>query len=177
MTPNESIYHWSKRDKFLHLLPAIPLAIAFIGVAYWLATDSLYLAIVFLLLWAASNVPIAGICVECPYRGQYCPGLCQLYFAPLLSTLIYKKRTLSSRFLKINLALLGGFGLGGYIFAFYWLFSLHWRDQPLIVLALLALYIMHMPLSFFLLCPKCSYNDTCPMANVHKLFKKANNEP
>jgi dipeptidyl aminopeptidase/acylaminoacyl peptidase len=29
-----------------------------------------------------------------------------------------------------------------------------------------------MPLSFFILCPKCGYNDTCPMARVHKAPKK-----
>jgi hypothetical protein len=31
--------------------------------------------------------------------------------------------------------------------------------------------LLHMPLSFFILCPKCSYNDTCPMAKVHKVVK------
>lgn len=174
MSQKKQVYQWSKQDRALHLLPAIPLIAFYIGTTYLLAIGSAYLAGVFLLLWVGVNFSVAGICAGCPYRGGYCPGVCQLYFAPFLSVVMYKgkERGSGARSFKVSLALLGVFGVGSYIFAFYWLFLLHWHDHPIVVLTLLALLIMHMPLSFFILCPKCSHNDTCPMANVHKVFKK-----
>jgi hypothetical protein len=177
MSQKKQAYQWSKRDRALHLLPAIPVVAFYVGAAYLLAVASAYLAGAFLLLWVGVNWVVAGICAGCPYRGGYCPGLCQGYFAPFLSAVIYRngERKAGSRSSKANLVALGVLGLGSYVFAFYWLFRLYWEAHPLVVLALLALLIVHMPLSFFLLCPKCGYNDTCPMANVHKAFKGASN--
>ena len=128
---------------------------------------------IFLLLWVATNIAIVGICKGCPYRGGYCPGVSQMYFAPFLSALVSKgKEGISSeRSFKVNLVLLGLFGIGSYIFAFYWLYVLYWSEKALVVLVLLGCLLLHMPLSFFILCPKCSYNDTCPMARVQKAFK------
>ena len=174
MSQTKHVYQWSRQDHVLHLLPAIPLIAFYIGSTYLLAIWSVYLAGVFLLLWVGVNVSVAGICAGCPYRGGYCPGVYQLYFAPFLSMVMYKdkERVSGARSFKVNLALLGIFGMGGYVFAFYWLFRLYWQEHPLVVLGLLALLLLHMPLSFFFLCPKCGYNDTCPMAKVHKVVKK-----
>jgi hypothetical protein len=170
---NNQVYQWSKRDKVLHLLPAIPLALFYAGTVYLLAARSIYLVGIFLLLWVATNVAIAGICTGCPYRGGYCPGISQLYFAPFLSAAMCKDQNSSARSFKINLALLGVFGIGSYLFTFYWLFVLYWSQRAIVVLALLGLLVIYMPLSFFILCPKCGYNDTCPMAKVQKAFKTA----
>lgn len=177
MSQKNYVYKWSKKDRMLSLLPAVPLIAFYIGSTYLLARNSINIAGVFLLFWVAVNVPMAGICAGCPYRGEYCPGLCQLYFAPFLSTVLYKrkKREPGIHSFKIHLILLGVFGIGGYIFGFYWLFRLYWQEHPLVVIGLLLFLLLHMPLSFFILCPKCSYNDTCPMANVHKVFKKVSN--
>jgi hypothetical protein len=156
-------------------VPAIPLILFYIGTVYLLAIGSIYLAGIFLLLWVAVNASVAGICAGCPYRGGYCPGLCQLYFAPFLSVVVYRgqeSRSSGAQSFAINLILLGAFGIGSYLFAFYWLFRLHWPERAIVILGLLALLILHMPLSFFILCPKCGYGHTCPMANVHKLFKR-----
>ena len=174
MSQTKHVYQWSRQDRALHLLPAIPLITFYIGSTYLLARGSLWLAGVFLLLWVGVNVSVAGICAGCPYRGGYCPGACQLYFAPFLSMVLYKdaERGSGARSAKGSLASMGLFGIGSYVFAFYWLFRLHWQEHLLVVLGLLALLLLHMPLSFFILCPKCSYNDTCPMAKVHKVVKK-----
>ncbi len=157
-----------------HLLPAIPLTVFYVGTVYLLAVSSIHLAGIFLLLWVATNFAIAGICAGCPYRGGYCPGVSQLYFAPFLSAVICrsKKKSTGARSVNVNLALLGVFGIGSYLFAFYWLFVLYWSERAIVVLTLLGLLMLHMPLSFFLLCPKCGYNDTCPMAKVQQTFKK-----
>jgi hypothetical protein len=174
VNPNRDVYQWTRRDRVTHLLPAVPLVMFYIGTSYLLAMSSTYLLGFFLLLWVATNVAVAGICAGCPYRGGYCPGVCQLYFAPFLSLVMYKDKETgpSPRSRKINLVLLGAFGFGSYVFAFYWLFLLYWRDHAIVVLTLLVLLLVHMPLSFFVLCPKCGHNDACPMARVHKAFKK-----
>lgn len=174
MNENNQVYQWTRRDKVLHLLPAIPLVVFYVGTAYLLAVNSIYLVGVFLLLWVATNIAIAGICVGCPYRGRYCPGVSQLYFAPFLSVVMCKgkKGNTDARSFRVNLAMLSVFGIGSYLFALYWLFVLYWSERALVVLALVGLLVVHMPISFFILCPKCGYNDTCPMAKVHKAFKK-----
>jgi hypothetical protein len=170
----KGVYRWTKQDMAHHLLPAVPLLVFYAGTIYLLAASSLRLAVIFLLLWIATNVAVAGICSGCPYRGGYCPGVSQLYFAPFLSAMVYKtaKKPAGIRSSRANLVLLGVFGIGSYLFAFYWLFTLYWPGRVVLVLALLGLLILHIPLSFFILCPKCSYNDTCPMAKVHKTVKK-----
>lgn len=91
----------------------------------------------------------------------------------LLSMLIIKanKKKPPPQSFKVDLALLGVFGIGSYLFAFYWLVVLYWSEYYVIVLVLLVFLLLYMPLSFFLLCPKCGYNDICPMARVHKTFK------
>ena len=173
MAQNKQIYQWSKRDKLMHLLPAIPLAVFNVGTIYLLSIKSIYLVGIFLLLWVATNIAIVGICKGCPYCGGYCPGVSQLYFAPFLSALLYKGEECISceRSFRVNLLLLGLFGIGSYVFAFYWLFVLYWNETMMVVLVLLGCLLLHMPLSFFILCPKCSYNDKCPMAKVQKTFK------
>lgn len=173
MNENKQVYQWSKHDKVIHLLPAIPLVVYYVGTVYLLVVKSIYLMGAFLLLWVATNIAIAGICVGCPYRGGYCPGVSQLYIAPFLSTIMCKgtKRSSRDRSFKVSLALLSVFGIGSYIFAFYWLYVLYWTEYALVVLVLLGLLVVHIPLSFLILCPKCGHNDTCPMAKVQKTFK------
>jgi hypothetical protein len=170
---NNQVYKWSRQDRVLHLLPAIPLAAFYVGTVYLLAVRSIRLVGVFVLLWVATNFAISGICAGCPYRGGYCPGISQFYFAPFLSSMMYRGKTpgAGARSFKIDLFLLSVFGVGSYIFAFYWLFTLYWPQYAIVVLALLGLLVLHMPLSFFILCPKCGYNDVCPMAKVHQVFK------
>ncbi len=173
MSQRKDIHQWTKRDRALHLIPAIPLILFYAGTIYLLARESLALMGVFLLFWVGVNFAVAGICAGCPYRGGYCPGLSQLYFAPFLSLVLHRNqdRISPTRSFKNELILLGIIGVGSYLFAFYWLFRIYWQSSPLVVLALLAFLLVHMPLSFFILCPKCGYNDTCPMSKVHKAIE------
>ena len=174
MNESQQIYRWSRQDRLLHLLPAIPLIVFYAGTIYLLGIRSIPVVVGFLLLWIATNVAITGICAGCPYRGGYCPGVSQLYFAPFLSAAVCRReREISgARSFKLNLALLGLFGIGSYLFAFYWLFVFYWPERAIGVPDLLGLLVLHMPLSFFLLGPRCGYNDICPMVKVHKSVKK-----
>ena len=173
MNQDRQFYQWSRRDRRIHLLPALPLIVFYVVTLYLLALHSLNLVVVFILLWLATNLSAIRICAGCPYRGRYCPGLCQLFIAPFLSMLLVKdSKEAITRSFKVDLALLGVFGIGSYLFAFYWLFVLYWSEHFVIVLVLLGLLLLYMPLSFFLLCPKCGYNTICPMARVHKTFSR-----
>ncbi len=173
MSQRSHIHKWTKQDRTLHIIPAIPLILFYAGTIYLLAKESLVLMGVFMLFWVGVNFAVAGICAGCPYRGGYCPGLSQLYFAPFLSLLLHRNpdRISPTRSFKYELISLGIIGVGSYAFAFYWLVRIYWQSSPLVVLALFALLLVHMPLSFFILCPKCGYNDTCPMSKVHKAIE------
>lgn len=174
MSEDRQVYQWSRQDKALHLLPAIPLILFYVGTVYLLGARSIHLVAIFLALWFATNLAVVGICAGCPYRGGYCPGVSQLYVAPFLAAMMCRgnEKGTGARSFKVNLVLLGVFGMGSYLFAFYWLFVLYWAERAVVVLALLGLLLLHMPLSFFILCPTCGYNDTCPMAKVQAAFKK-----
>jgi hypothetical protein len=173
MCQSQNSHQWTKKDRVRHSIPATPLILFYIGSIYLLAKESIELVALFLLLWVGVNLAVAGICVGCPYRGGYCPGLSQLYFAPLLSKILYPNRDQirGLRSFKSELTLLGVLGLGHYVFTFYWLFRLYLQPSPLAVLLLLALLIVHMPLSFFIICPKGGYNDTCPMSRVSRTLQ------
>jgi hypothetical protein len=173
MDTNKQVHQWSGSDRMLHLLPAIPLIVFYVGTIYLLALHSIFLVAVFILLWIFTNFSVTRICAGCPYRGSYCPGICQLFIAPFLSLIIFKdgRGKSDSRSFKVDLVLLGVFGIGSYVFAFYWLFVLYWIEYTVVILVLLGSLLLYMPLSLFLLCPKCGYNDICPMAKVHKIFK------
>jgi hypothetical protein len=174
MIHDEETHTWSRKDRALHLLPASPLIAFYIGTITLLAMHSLTLVLGFLAFWFVTNLFIAGVCAGCPYRGRYCPGLAQLYIGPYLSLLMYRgsRQGLKQRTLLLNIALLSVFGIGSYVFAFVWLFALYWPKYAALILSLLALLLLHMPLSFFLLCPNCGYNEICPMAKVHTIFRR-----
>jgi hypothetical protein len=174
MTHDEETHTWPRKERALHLLPAIPLIAFYIGAITLLAMHSLSIVLGFLAFWFVTNLFVAGVFAGCPYRGRYCPGLAQLYIAPYLSLLMYRgsRQGLKQRTLLFNIALLSVFGIGSYVFAFAWLFALYWPKYAALILSLLALLLLHMPLSFFLLCPNYGYNETCPMAKAHTIFRR-----
>ena len=163
------MYQWSKRDKFLYSAILIPFLVAFIGAAYLLATVSIYLTIIFLLLYIIVNLFQAGCCIGCPYRGKYCPAVFGMYLANFLSATIYKKRNFEPGFFKINATLAEISVIIALLFPVYWLLSLNWYY----LVVFLSLIVVHIILFYPIICPKCSYSDTCPGGQVvHKLFKK-----
>jgi hypothetical protein len=174
MEKNKQVYKWKRIDKIIHLLPALPLIMFYAGTIYLLSIKSIVLVVILIILWIATNLSITRICAGCPYRGKYCPGLCQLFIAPYLSLIIFKKGIKREKInsFTADLLLLGLFGIGSYIFAFYYLFILYWTNYYLVIIILLVLLLLNMGLSFFLLCPKCSYNTICPIARVYKTVNK-----
>jgi len=163
------MYQWSKRDKFLYSAILIPFLVAFIGASYLLATVSIYLTIIFLLLYVIANFFQAGCCVGCPYQGKFCPAVFGMYLANFLSATIYKRRNFEPRFFKVNATLTEISVIIALLFPVYWLLSLNWYY----LVAFLSLIVVHIVLFYPIICPKCSYNDVCPGGQVvHKLLKK-----
>jgi hypothetical protein len=163
------MYQWSKRDKFLYSAILIPFLVAFIGAAYLLATVSIYLTVIFLLLYVIANFFQAGCCIGCPYRGKFCPAVFGMYLANFLSATIYRKREFEPRFFKVNATLTEISVIIALLFPVYWLLSLNWYY----LVVFLSLIVVHIVLFYPIICPKCSYNDTCPGGQVvHKLLEK-----
>jgi len=163
------MYQWSKRDKFLYSAILIPFLVAFIGAAYLLATVSIYLTVIFLLLYTSVNFFQAGCCIGCPYRGKFCPAVFGMYLANFLSATIYRKRNFEPGFFRVNATLTEISVIIALLFPVYWLLSLNWYY----LVVFLSLIVVHIVLFYPIICPKCGYNDTCPGGQVvHKLFKK-----
>jgi hypothetical protein len=142
----------------LYFLTLVPFLVALIGAAYLLATESIYLLVIFLLLYIGINVFQAGCCIGCPYRGGFCPAVFGIYLGNLLSVTVYKNRTYTPGFFRINAALAEIFLSATILFPVYWLAVSNWV-YPLVYLFLVGLHVV----TFFpAMCPKCSYNDTCP---------------
>lgn len=169
MIQNEDRYEWSDQDKLLYVLALIPFLVAFVGAAYLLGSISIYLILVLLGLYLLANLFQAGCCVGCPYQGRYCPAIFGVYLANWLSTRIYAHRQHDSRFFHTNATLAEITLVVMIAFAGLWLATLSWW----FVIALLLLLATHMLLFLTLICPKCSYTDTCPAGKTAcKLFRK-----
>lgn len=169
MTGDKKIYQWSKRDRLLYALILVPFVAAFIGAAYLLSTVSPYLTFIFVLLYIMVNSFQAGCCVGCPYQGKYCPAVFGIYLANILSVTRYKKRSFEPQFFKISATLAEIALLITLLFPVYWLLALD-RYYAVIYIVLM---MGHAALFFPFICPRCSYNDTCPGGQfARKLFKK-----
>jgi hypothetical protein len=152
------IHEWTRKDTWLYVLSMIPLAVVFVGTGYLLATYSVYLAFIFVILYILTNIFQAGCCVGCPYQGKYCPALCGVYLGNLLSVIVYKEREFDQKFFKMNARAAEIMVLVLVFFPVYWIYQSGWY-LVLIYFALIAAhFILFMPTQ----CEKCSYNMTCP---------------
>ena len=126
MTHDNCIYQWTNRDKSHYFLILIPFLIAFVGAAYLLATVSIHIMVIFLLLYGITNVFQAGACIGCPYRGKYCPAAFGIYLSNLFSATNYRNRVFEPRFFKTNVTLAEISLVITLIFPIYWLAILEW---------------------------------------------------
>ena len=169
MSCNRVVYQWSRRDRLLYFATLGPFLVAFVGAAYVLATVSIYLTATFLLLYIAVNVFQAGYCIGCPYRARFCPAVFGIYLGNLLSATIYKSRTYNPRFFRISANLAEVFLAATLLFPIYWLVVSNWVYLVLFLL----LVVLHVVAFFPTVCPKYSYNDTCPGGQAAiKLLKR-----
>jgi hypothetical protein len=146
----------------------IPFFIALTGTAYILAASSIYLMLVFFGLYILGNIFQAGACVGCPYRGKFCPAVFGVYLSNLISSLVYRNRHFEQRFYTINASFASVICVIALLFPVYWLYISGWHYLVLYIVLLL----LHVYLFFPKICPKCSYNDTCPGGiAVNKLLR------
>jgi len=155
---NRAVYYWSRRDRLLYFATLVFFLVAFFGAAYLLATESIYLMVIFLLLYIAANVFQAGCCIGCPYRGRFCPAVFGMYLGNFLSATVYKSRTSAPGFFRINANLAEFFLAATLLFPIYWLVISNW----VYLAVFLLLVALHVVAFFPVMCPKCSYNGTCP---------------
>jgi hypothetical protein len=161
-----AVYTWTGRDKLIYAITLLPFFVAFFGALYLLGTISIWLSVVLVGLYLLANFFQAACCVGCPYRGQYCPALYGVYLGNWLSVRLYAGREFDQKFFERN-ALGGELSvIGILVFAGIGLATLNlWYT-----VALVALAGLHMVLYITLICPKCSYNDTCPLGKLSCRF-------
>jgi hypothetical protein len=162
MNQNKGVYLWSNQDKLLYFAILLPFLVAFIGAAYLLATVSIYLTVIFLLLYVMTSFFQAGCCIGCPYRGRFCPAVFGVYLANFLSAAIYKQRNFEPRFFRTNAMLAEISAIILFLFPIYWLILLNW--YYVVIFAILM--VVHVVAFFPVMCPNCSYHDTCPGGQV-----------
>lgn len=152
------IHKWTPKDKWLYVISMIPFAVVFVGTTYLLATYSLNLAIILVILYIITNIFQAGCCVGCPYQGKYCPALCGVYLGNLLSTILYKNRKFDQTFFKLNAKVAEIMVLVLVFYPVYWIYRSSWYLVLIYFGLIVAHFILFMPTQ----CEKCSYNTTCP---------------
>ena len=162
------VYRWAKKDKWLYLISILPLAVLYVGTAYLLATNSIYLLIIFVALYVVTNIFQAGCCVGCPYQGNYCPALCGVYLGKMLSTFLYKKRQFEPKFFKLNAKAAEIMVLVMLLYPLYWIIKSGWYLVPIYLLLIAAHFMLFMPFQ----CEKCSYNTTCPGGRAWQRCRK-----
>ena len=169
MKINPAPYEWTARDKLLYFVILLPFLIGFFGSLYLIGTISIIWSVILVLLYIAVAVLQAACCIGCPYRGRYCPALFGIFLGNYLSTKLYAGRVHDPKFFEINASIAEVLVIVMALYAGYWLWTLQWW-YALVLLLLLA---VHMVGFLTLICPKCSYNQTCPAGKIScKLFAR-----
>lgn len=158
----KKVYAWTRRDKLIYAGTLVSFFVAFFGALILLGTISLWLSLILVGLYLLGNIFQAACCVGCPYRGKYCPALFGVYLGNWLSVRLYAGRTFDERFFERN-ATGGELSIVGMVLvAAVGLATLNiWYTA-----ALLVLVALHLGLYVTLICPSCSYRDTCPMGKL-----------
>ena len=161
-------YQWTRKDKVLYALSMVPFLVVLLGSIYLLSTYSVILPILLVVLYLVTNIFQAGCCVGCPYQGKYCPALCGVYLANLLSGILYKNREFDQDSFDRN-AKAGEIMLFlTILFPIYWIFRTSWILVPVYLLLLAAHFLLFMPTQ----CENCGYSTTCPGGQVWQSCRK-----
>jgi hypothetical protein len=152
------IYRWTAKDKRQYFISMIPVVLMVLGTGYVLYTFSIFMLLLWLLIYIVINIFQASCCIGCPYRGCYCPAFFGVYLGNLLSSGLFSEETFNEKRFKRN-ALSGEISLIAFlIYPLHWLYIYQWH----FVLIYLGLVILHILIFLPTQCKKCSYNETCP---------------
>jgi hypothetical protein len=151
-------YEWTGRDKLTYFLALAPFLVAFLGALALVATISVYWTVALVALFVLGNFFQARCCIGCPYRGRYCPALFGIFLANFLSARLYRDREFDQKTFDRNAALAETVVAIIAVLCAVLLFSIHW----VLAVGFLGLGAIHVVIFFRRICPKCSYNQTCP---------------
>jgi hypothetical protein len=155
---HNKIYHWTAKDKWRYGLSMIPVVVMILGTSYVLYTFSIYMLILWLLIYLVINLFQAACCIGCPYRGIYCPAFFGVYLGNKISNFLYREERFDPKQFKRN-ALGGEISLAVFLlYPLHWLFVYNWY----FVLIYVALVVLHVIIFLPTQCKYCSYNETCP---------------
>jgi len=151
-------YNWTPKDKLRYFLSMIPVLVMIFGTSYIMLEFSIFLTVLWLIIYLVINIFQAACCIGCPYRGNYCPAFFGVYLGNKLSSFLYRDYEFDPKQFKQN-ALGGEISLAIFlIYPLYWLFITNW----LYLLIYLGLVVLHIVIFLPTQCKHCSYSDTCP---------------
>lgn len=151
-------YRWTRNDKFRYFLSMIPVILMLLGTSYVLWQFTIYMTILWWLIYGVLNLFQAACCIGCPYRGAYCPAFFGVYLGNRLSYILYKEEEFDQKKFRSN-ALGGEITLAVFLlYPLYWLYIDEWYYPLIYVL----LNVLHVVIFAPTQCKKCSYNETCP---------------
>ncbi len=162
-------HRWKLKDT---IIVDIVFIVYLLGTIILLMIKSILFLSIFLVLYIITNLLLAIICRECPYSGQFCPGVSQLLFGPLISKKIIKEEKITQKTLQLTLILYAIIGLGNFISALVFLFFFYWKEHPLIVVFVSLSFMIYSIIAWPIFCPKCIIKNKCPVRNFRKVFSK-----
>jgi hypothetical protein len=156
------------RRKGLYLALTIPIVLIVAAVIVTLATFSVLLSIIVVLLYLSMSIFQAYCCAYqgCPYVGGFCPGVMGILPASLLAQLLYGGGEIvrSRERFQRHAILTCVSWLGVILFPLTWLVRLGAGFAAVYVLSHLAY-----TLAFWLtICPACAIRDICPGGRLHR---------
>jgi hypothetical protein len=156
--------------KRTYLILTVPFLALLVAVAVYLWTVSFVLALVFILLFVATNLFQSYCCAyqDCPYAGGFCPAVAGIMPSGLLAKVIAKRIRKSRRLFSISAAIAFVALLGLLVFPLYWIAQI----GIAMVIGYFVLNIIYYVTFLLSICPVCAIRDTCPGGRLRGTLRK-----
>ena len=161
------------KKKVLYLLLTIPLVTIFIAIAIYFWLTGLIPFIIYSSLFLMVIIFQSYCCAyqDCPYIGNFCPGIGGIIMISSIIALLLKKIKKS----KILFELFASLGftclIGITIFPLFFIYKL----GIIVLISYLIIAILYFIAFFALICPVCAIRNTCPGGKMSGKILNVNN--
>jgi len=162
------------KKKSLYLLLTIPIVTIFFAIAIYLWLTSLIPFIIYCSLFLMVIILQSYCCAyqDCPYIGNFCPGIGGVIIISSIIALLLQKIKKSKILFELFATL--GFTclIGITIFPLFFIYKL----GIVVLISYLVIAIFYFIAFFALICPVCAIRDTCPGGKVSGRILNVNNK-
>ncbi len=148
------------KKKALYLLLTTPIVAIFVTIAIYLWLTNLMPFIIYCSLFLMVIILQSYCCAyqDCPYIGNFCPGIGGILMISSIIALLLKKikksKILFELFASLGFACL----IGIIIFPLFFIYKI----GIIVLISYLIIAIFYFIAFFALICPVCAIRDTCP---------------